>query len=51
MKNQGADLVGDRRAAAAMLQDVNVVSAPIIAKERGVVVEETTREAPETMKA
>ena len=28
-----------------MLQDVNVVSAPIIAKERGVVVEETTREA------
>jgi len=28
-----------------MLQDVNVVSAPIIAKERGVVVEEVTREA------
>ncbi len=28
-----------------MLQDVNVVSAPIIAKERGIVVEETTREA------
>jgi D-3-phosphoglycerate dehydrogenase len=27
-----------------MLQDVNVVSAPIVAKERGVVVEETTRE-------
>ena len=27
-----------------MLQDVNVVSAPIIAKERGIVVEETTRE-------
>ena len=28
-----------------MLQDVNVVSAPVIAKERGIVVEETTREA------
>jgi D-3-phosphoglycerate dehydrogenase len=28
-----------------MLQDVNVVSAPIIAKERGVVIEETTRAA------
>jgi len=28
-----------------MLQDVNVVSAPIVAKERGVVVEEITREA------
>jgi D-3-phosphoglycerate dehydrogenase len=28
-----------------MLQDVNVVSAPIVAKERGIVVEETTREA------
>jgi D-3-phosphoglycerate dehydrogenase len=28
-----------------MLQDINVVSAPIVAKERGIVVEETTREA------
>jgi D-3-phosphoglycerate dehydrogenase len=28
-----------------MLQDVNVVSAPIIAKERGIVIEEMTREA------
>ncbi len=28
-----------------MLGDVNVVSAPIVAKERGMVVEETTREA------
>jgi D-3-phosphoglycerate dehydrogenase len=28
-----------------MLQDINVVSAPLIAKERGIVVEETTREA------
>ncbi|MEA2990468.1 MAG: D-3-phosphoglycerate dehydrogenase / 2-oxoglutarate reductase, partial [Alphaproteobacteria bacterium] len=28
-----------------MLQDINVVSAPIIAKERGIVVEEVTREA------
>src|SRR6202140_1014790 len=28
-----------------MLQDVNVVSAPIVARERGMVVEETTREA------
>jgi D-3-phosphoglycerate dehydrogenase len=27
-----------------MLQDVNVVSAPLVAKERGIVVEETTRE-------
>jgi D-3-phosphoglycerate dehydrogenase len=27
-----------------MLQDVNVVSAPIVAKERGIVVEETTRD-------
>jgi D-3-phosphoglycerate dehydrogenase len=27
-----------------MLQDVNVVSAPIVAKERGMVVEEMTRE-------
>ena len=27
-----------------MLQDVNVVSAPIVAKERGIVIEETTRE-------
>jgi D-3-phosphoglycerate dehydrogenase len=27
-----------------MLQDINVVSAPLIAKERGIVVEETTRE-------
>ena len=27
-----------------MLQDVNVVSAPVVAKERGIVVEETTRE-------
>jgi len=27
-----------------MLQDVNVVSAPVIARERGIVVEETTRE-------
>jgi D-3-phosphoglycerate dehydrogenase len=29
-----------------MLQEVNVVSAPIVAKERGIIVEETTREAP-----
>jgi len=28
-----------------MLQDINVVSAPIVAKERGIVVEETRREA------
>ncbi|HEY4819894.1 MAG TPA: NAD(P)-dependent oxidoreductase, partial [Xanthobacteraceae bacterium] len=28
-----------------MLQDVNVVSAPIVAKERGIVIEEITREA------
>jgi D-3-phosphoglycerate dehydrogenase / 2-oxoglutarate reductase len=28
-----------------MLQDVNVVSAPLVAKERGIVVEETRREA------
>jgi D-3-phosphoglycerate dehydrogenase len=28
-----------------MLQDINVVSAPIVAKERGIMVEETTREA------
>jgi D-3-phosphoglycerate dehydrogenase len=28
-----------------MLQDVNVVSAPIVARERGIMVEETTREA------
>ncbi len=28
-----------------MLQEVNVVSAPIVARERGIVVEETTREA------
>jgi D-3-phosphoglycerate dehydrogenase len=28
-----------------MLQDINVVSAPIVAKERGIVVEEVTREA------
>src|SRR6202522_3590953 len=28
-----------------MLQDINVVSAPIIAKDRGIVVEETRREA------
>jgi D-3-phosphoglycerate dehydrogenase len=28
-----------------MLADINVVSAPIVARERGVVVEETTREA------
>jgi D-3-phosphoglycerate dehydrogenase / 2-oxoglutarate reductase len=28
-----------------MLQDINVVSAPTIAKERGIVVEETTRDA------
>jgi D-3-phosphoglycerate dehydrogenase len=28
-----------------MLGDVNVVSAPVVAKERGMVVEETTREA------
>jgi D-3-phosphoglycerate dehydrogenase len=28
-----------------MLQDVNVVSAPSIAKERGIVIEEMTREA------
>jgi len=28
-----------------MLQDVNVVSGPIVAKERGIVVEEVTREA------
>src|SRR5690606_22624671 len=27
-----------------MLGDVNVVSAPVVAKERGIVVEETTRE-------
>ena len=27
-----------------MLQDINVVSAPVVAKERGIVVEETTRE-------
>jgi D-3-phosphoglycerate dehydrogenase len=27
-----------------MLQDVNVVSAPVVAKERGIMVEETTRE-------
>jgi D-3-phosphoglycerate dehydrogenase / 2-oxoglutarate reductase len=28
-----------------MLEDINVVSAPIVAKERGIMVEETTREA------
>jgi D-3-phosphoglycerate dehydrogenase len=28
-----------------MLQDINVVSAPIVAKDRGIVVEEVTREA------
>ena len=28
-----------------MLQDINVVSAPLVAKERGIVVEEMTREA------
>jgi D-3-phosphoglycerate dehydrogenase / 2-oxoglutarate reductase len=28
-----------------MLEDVNVVSAPVVAKERGIIVEETTREA------
>jgi D-3-phosphoglycerate dehydrogenase / 2-oxoglutarate reductase len=28
-----------------MLQDVNVVSAPIVAKDRGIVIEEVTREA------
>ena len=28
-----------------MLQDINVVSAPVVAKERGIVVEEMTREA------
>jgi D-3-phosphoglycerate dehydrogenase len=28
-----------------MLQDINVVSAPVVAKERGIIVEETTREA------
>ena len=28
-----------------MLQDVNVVSAPVVAKERGIVIEETRREA------
>jgi D-3-phosphoglycerate dehydrogenase len=28
-----------------MLGDVNVVSAPVVAKERGIVIEETTREA------
>jgi D-3-phosphoglycerate dehydrogenase len=28
-----------------MLEDVNVVSAPVVAKERGIVIEETTREA------
>jgi D-3-phosphoglycerate dehydrogenase / 2-oxoglutarate reductase len=28
-----------------MLQDINVVSAPVIAKERGIVIEEVTREA------
>ena len=28
-----------------MLQDINVVSAPIVAKDRGIVVEETRREA------
>jgi len=28
-----------------MLQDINVVSAPLVAKERGIIVEETTREA------
>jgi D-3-phosphoglycerate dehydrogenase len=28
-----------------MLQDVNVVSAPVVAKERGIIVEEVTREA------
>jgi D-3-phosphoglycerate dehydrogenase / 2-oxoglutarate reductase len=30
-----------------MLGDVNVVSAPMVAKERGIVVEEVTREMPE----
>src|SRR5437016_1535386 len=30
-----------------MLEDVNVVSAPIVAKERGIVIEEVTREMPE----
>jgi D-3-phosphoglycerate dehydrogenase len=28
-----------------MLEDINVVSAPIVAKDRGIVIEETTREA------
>ena len=30
-----------------MLGDVNVVSAPVVAKERGIIVEEVTREMPE----
>jgi D-3-phosphoglycerate dehydrogenase len=29
-----------------MLQDVNVVSAPVVAKERGIIIEEMTREGP-----
>jgi len=30
-----------------MLQDVNMVSAPIVARERGIVIEEMTRENPQ----
>jgi D-3-phosphoglycerate dehydrogenase len=30
-----------------MLGEVNTVSAPVVAKERGIVIEETTREMPE----
>ena len=33
-----------------MLQDVNVVNAPVVAKDRGIVVEETRREADERLR-
>ena len=32
-----------------MLHDVNVVSAPIVAKDRGIVVEEVTRREPKAI--
>jgi D-3-phosphoglycerate dehydrogenase len=44
MKRQGADVCGPDGCASPLLQDVNMVSAPMIAKERGIQVEEVRRE-------
>ena len=45
-EDQGADFGRDRGLLRPSLEDINVVSAPSVAAQRGIVIEETTRASP-----